>query len=63
MTLCINKKINVVSISVTSGHGTAADWWSYGVLMFEMLTGLSPHFNNNNNKENSFYLYREHSVG
>jgi len=24
------------------GHGTAADWWSYGVLMYEMLTGSLP---------------------
>ncbi|PAA49577.1 hypothetical protein BOX15_Mlig007654g2 [Macrostomum lignano] len=24
------------------GHGTASDWWSYGVLMFEMLTGQLP---------------------
>jgi len=32
------------------GHGTAADWWSYGVLMFEMLTGALP-FQGNNRKE------------
>lgn len=32
------------------GHGTAADWWSYGVLMFEMLTGALP-FTGNNRKE------------
>lgn len=25
-----------------TGHGTASDWWSYGVLMFEMLTGSLP---------------------
>ena len=24
------------------GHSTAADWWSLGVLMFEMLTGNLP---------------------
>uniref|UniRef100_A0A1I8FFV5 Protein kinase domain-containing protein n=1 Tax=Macrostomum lignano TaxID=282301 RepID=A0A1I8FFV5_9PLAT len=24
------------------GHGYASDWWSYGVLMFEMLTGQLP---------------------
>lgn len=32
------------------GHGTASDWWSYGVLMFEMLTGNLP-FQGQNRKE------------
>ncbi|XP_074662868.1 ribosomal protein S6 kinase alpha-3-like isoform X2 [Tubulanus polymorphus] len=32
------------------GHGAAADWWSYGVLMFEMLTGSLP-FQGMNRKE------------
>ncbi|ELT94418.1 hypothetical protein CAPTEDRAFT_229226 [Capitella teleta] len=32
------------------GHGTGADWWSYGVLMFEMLTGALP-FQGQNRKE------------
>lgn len=32
------------------GHSFAADWWSFGVLMFEMLTGALP-FQGSNRRE------------
>jgi len=32
-----------------TGHGKAVDWWSLGTLMYEMLTGLPPHYSQNVN--------------
>eukprot|EP00116_Pleurobrachia_bachei_P002683 sb/3462945/ len=39
------------------GHSTTADWWSFGVLMFEMLTGSLP-FQASNRKETMHFILK-----
>jgi protein-serine/threonine kinase len=33
-----------------SGHGFAVDWWTFGVLIYEMITGRPPFMNKNHHK-------------
>jgi len=33
-------------ILLKKGHGKAVDWWTLGALIFEMITGLPPFYDN-----------------
>ncbi|KAI5077651.1 hypothetical protein GOP47_0007475 [Adiantum capillus-veneris] len=48
--LCGTVEYMAPEIVLAKGHGKAADWWSVGILLFEMLTGQPPFTHNNRQK-------------
>jgi len=42
----------------TAGHGKAVDWWALGILIYEMLAGYPPFFD-----ENPFGIYQKILAG
>ncbi len=54
---CVPHLLSITSLQ-SKGHGKSVDWWALGILIYEMLAGFPPFFD-----ENPFGIYQKILAG
>ena len=57
-TICGTNEYLAPEIIMNVGHNLGVDWWAFGILMFEMLAGFTPFYD-----QNPYEVYRKITAG